>query len=93
MAEGGSQTCPLQGIWELMNPLSSELSTLLGQLPREFTPAIELAGYSQSQEPGQLYILNLVLDKPEIQENFLLITVDISTICKFIHKSGLTRQE
>ncbi len=52
-------------------------------------------------EPGQLYILNLVLDKPgiylnEIQkelESFLLITVDISTICKFIHKSGLTRQK
>ena len=49
---------------------------------------------------AELYILNLVVQKPgvylhEIQEElqeFLLLEISISTICKFLCKSGFTRQ-
>ena len=51
--------------------------------------------------PAQLLILQLVLDQPahyldEIQrelKRLLLIDVDISTICRFLHKCGFTRQK
>lgn len=51
--------------------------------------------------PAQLLILNLVVMKPgiylqEIQDelqNVLLLTVDISTICRFLLNNGLTRQK
>ena len=50
-------------------------------------------------EPAQLLILTLVTTKPgiylhEIQNeliNTLLLSVSISAICKFLHKSGFTR--
>ena len=51
--------------------------------------------------PAQLLILQLVMDQPahyldEIQrklKHLLLIDVDISTICRFLHKCGFTRQK
>ena len=51
--------------------------------------------------PAQLLILQLVMDNPaiylhEIQKelkHLLLIDVDVSNICRFLHKSGLTRQK
>ena len=51
--------------------------------------------------PAQLLILNLVVEKPgiylqEIQEelqNVLLLAVDVSTICRFLHNSGFTHQK
>ena len=51
-------------------------------------------------EPAQLFVLNLVLQKPgiylceiqkEIQE-FLTLEISLGTICKFLHSSGFTRQ-
>ncbi len=50
--------------------------------------------------PAQLLILNLVIEKPgiylgEIQDKPLqmLLEVDTSTICRFLHTSGFTRQK
>lgn len=51
--------------------------------------------------PAQLLILHLVIEKPgmylkEIQEvlqHDLLIEVETSTICRFLHTSGFTRQK
>jgi transposase len=50
--------------------------------------------------PGQLLILNLVVQRPgiylrEIQKelvDFLMLHVSVSTICKFLHKNGFTHQ-
>ncbi len=52
-------------------------------------------------DPGKLFILNLVVQKPgiylrEIQkdlEDHLLFSISVSTICKFLHKCGFTRQK
>lgn len=52
-------------------------------------------------KPAQLFILNIVLQKPgiylhEIRDeliNTLLVCVSISTICKFLYKSGFTRRK
>ncbi len=51
--------------------------------------------------PAQMLILNLVIKKPgiylrDIQEevlHLLLLEVDVSTIRRFLHSSGLTRQK
>ena len=50
--------------------------------------------------PAQLFILNLVVEKPgiylhEIQEEleiFMMVIVSLSTICRFLYTSGFTRQ-
>ena len=50
--------------------------------------------------PAQLFILNLVVEKSgiylhEIQEeleNFMMVIVSLSTICRFLYTSGFTRQ-
>ena len=50
--------------------------------------------------PVQLFILELVVSRPgiylrEIQRdlnNFLMLDVSLATICKFLHRSGFTRQ-
>ena len=57
-------------------------------------------GFQKAKTPAQLLILNLVVKKPgiyvqEIQEelhNTLFLEVDISTICRFLYNSGMTRQ-
>ena len=51
-------------------------------------------------EPAQLFILNLVLQKPgiylhEIQDEvreMLMLEISLATICTFLHSSGFTRQ-
>ena len=51
--------------------------------------------------PAQLLILNVVVTKPgiylqEIQEELLNVLqsgVDVSTICRFVHSNGFTRQK
>ena len=51
--------------------------------------------------PVQLLILHLVVDKPgillhEIKEELssvLMVEIDISTICRFLHDCGFTRQK
>lgn len=51
--------------------------------------------------PAQMLILNLVIEKPgiylkEIQEELLhtlMLEVDISTICRFLHSNGFTHQK
>ena len=50
--------------------------------------------------PAQLFVLNLVVQRPgiylhEIQEEleeFVMVSVSLSTICRFLHTSGFTRQ-
>ena len=50
--------------------------------------------------PAQLFVLNLVVQRPgiylhEIQEEleeFVRVSVSLSTICRFLHTSGFTRQ-
>ena len=50
--------------------------------------------------PAQLFVLNLVVQRPgiylhEIQnelEAFLMVKISVSTICRFLHKGGFTRQ-
>ena len=57
--------------------------------------------YRMLTTPAQLLILNLVVDKPgirlhELQEELqhvLELEVDISTVCRFLHASGFTRQK
>jgi transposase len=52
-------------------------------------------------QPAQLLLLNLVIDRPgillrEMQKelsDMLMLEVDTSTICRFLHSSGLTRQK
>ena len=57
--------------------------------------------YRELTTPAQMLILNLVLEKPgiylrEIQKevlDVLLLELDTSTICRFLHKSGFTHQK
>ena len=56
--------------------------------------------YRKFAEPAQFFVLHLVLDRPgiylrEIRSELLSqlgVNITESTICKFLHKSGLTRQ-
>ena len=53
-----------------------------------------------ARTPAQLFVLNLVVQRPgiylhEIQEEleeFVRVSVSLSTICRFLHTSGFTRQ-
>ena len=57
--------------------------------------------YRKLTTPAQLLILHLVLERPgvylsELQRELssvLLLDVDVSTICRFLHASGFTRQK
>ena len=57
--------------------------------------------YRKLTPTAQMLILHIVVEKPgillhEIQNQLLevlLLEVDISTICRFLHKSGFTRQK
>ena len=52
-------------------------------------------------KPAQLLILNLITETPQIYlreirkevSDFMGIEVDVSTICKFLHKNCITRQK
>ena len=57
--------------------------------------------YRKLTPTAQMLILHIVVEKPgillhEVQNQLLevlLLEVDISTICRFLHKSGFTRQK
>ena len=76
---------------------------ILRQFPERWLSSVLLVQYKAARKltkPCQLLILHTILQKPgiflcEIQreiEEMLLVSVSLSTICKFIYQSGFTRQ-
>ena len=69
-----------------------------GQVSKRPYPADK--AFRKLTDPAQLLVLHMVLDKPgitlrEIQnelQNTLLLDLDTSTICRFLHTSGFSRQ-
>lgn len=57
--------------------------------------------YRELTEPAELFVLNLVTEKPGIYleevkrelKDFMMIDVSVSAICKLLHKNGFTRQK
>lgn len=56
--------------------------------------------YRDLTNSAQIFIINIVVQKPGIYleeikkelEDFMLVDISVSTICKFLHKNGFTRQ-
>ena len=76
-----------------------KLFQLTGQVSKRQYP--NNRAYRELTAAAQLFIMNIVIERPGIYlreikeelENFLMLDISVSTICKFLHKSGFTHQK
>ena len=94
--------------WAIASNLSVDKSTVLRTLELfHATGSVSKRSYHPSNTnriltlPAQLFLLNLVVSKPgiylkEIQKelsDFLMVDVSVSSVCKFLHSNGFSRQK